>query len=89
MCVCVCVYVHVYVLITVISYEILRSNGNEIYCKTRCGRGYLVPNRGHTALYWAEMRLRPYALSIHYIQKHPTMEEEFVAHDPSIGYVTK
>ena len=40
-------------------------------------------------LYWAEMRLRLYALSIGYIQKHPTMEEEFVAHDLSIRYVTK
>ena len=40
-------------------------------------------------LYWAEMRLCPYALSIRYIQKHPTMEGEFVAHHPFIGYVTK
>ena len=35
------------------------------------------------------MRPRPYTLSIGYIQKHPTMEEEFVAHDLSIRYVTK
>ena len=49
MCVCVGVYVRVYVLITVISYGILCSNGIKICCKTRCGRGYLVPNRGHTA----------------------------------------
>ena len=40
-------------------------------------------------LYLAEMGLRPYTLFIGHIQKHPTMEEKLVAHDPSIGYVTK
>ena len=33
--------------------------------------------------------LCPYALSTDHIQKHPTMEEKLVVHDPSIGYVTK
>ena len=30
----------------------------------------------------------PPICSVH-IQKHPTMEEKLVAHDPSIGYVTR
>ena len=33
--------------------------------------------------------LCPYALFTDHIQKHPTMEEKLVVHDPSIGYVTK